>query len=172
MVGKEQPAAINASGEVDAQPFGDLFDGGGGKLDGRRLPARNDLQWKVVSGGFSISVEGLLTGKLTTGDSAIAVIPDGGPVDSAAVTFNEIATGSGLLFRYKDTQNYWALVVSPTFGTWVLNRVVAGKTTRVTTTGFRGGKVVEVVMIGNTIQLWVGACSVPLCEMRPCPKPQ
>ncbi len=32
------------------------------------LPARNDLQWKVVSGGFSISVEGLLTGKLTTGD--------------------------------------------------------------------------------------------------------
>ncbi len=84
------------------------------------------------------------------------VIPDGGPVDSAAVTFNEIATGSGLLFRYKDTQNYWALVASPTFGTWVLNRVVAGKTTRVTTTGFRGGKVVEVVMIGNTIQLWVG----------------
>ncbi len=155
LLARDTAADSTATQSAAAVPFGDNFDGGGGGLDGRQVPARSDLQWSVVSGDFSVSAAGVVTGKLTDGDAAIAVLPGGGRVDSVAVSFTETATGSGLLFRYQDDKNYWELVASPTYGTWVLNRVVDGTSSRITTTGFTGGRNAEVVLVGSTIQLWV-----------------
>lgn len=148
----DQPTSVPTPGI--APTVFDVFDAPLGDLDGRVVPGTNGVTWDVVSGSFAVAAGGVVTGQ-PSGDPAIAVLSEAGRINSFAVSFEEVGADSGLIFRYRDPNNYWELIASPDFGTWLVNRVTDGETTRVATTGFSGGRYVEVVFIGATIQVWV-----------------
>jgi hypothetical protein len=144
------PSATTAT----VEPIAESFDGNPGSLDGRAVASTDDLTWKVISGSFQVD-GGVVTAKASSGDHALAVLSGISRIDSFAMGFNTTAADSGLVFRYQDDQNYWSLVASPKYGTWMVDRVVDGKASRIANSGFSGGNNIEVVLAGVAIQLWV-----------------
>jgi hypothetical protein len=136
------------------EPIAESFDGNPGSLDGRAVASNGDLTWKVISGDFQVD-GGVVTAKVSSGDSAVAVLSGISQISSLAMGFNTTAPNSGMVFRYQDDQNYWSLVASPKYGTWLVDRVVDGKASRIGNSGYSGGKNIEVVLVGGTIQVWV-----------------
>jgi hypothetical protein len=136
------------------EPIAESFDGNPGSLDGRAVASTGDLTWKVISGSFQVD-SGVVTAKVSSGDHALAVLSGISRIDSFAMGFNTTAADSGLVFRYQDDRNYWSLVASPKYGTWLVDRVVDGKASRIANSGFSSGSNIEVVLVGGTIQLWV-----------------
>lgn len=136
---------------TESVSISDSFDEGAGSLDGRALQGAPGISWQTQSGRFEIR-----NGVLVADEApAVATIAGTGPISSIAATFEAVNPGTGLVVRYQDAENYWALTAAPDFGTWVLDRIVDGATSRVASTGYSGGDTVEVVLVGSTIQLWV-----------------
>ena len=150
----ENDAVAPAAKTATVEPIAESFDGNLGSLDGRAVAGTADLTWKVISGSFQVD-GGVVTAKVSSGDHALAVLSGISLINSFAMGFNTTATDSGLVFRYQDDQNYWSVVASPKYGTWLVDRVVDGKASRIATSGFTGGSNIEVVLVGGTIQLWV-----------------
>lgn len=48
---------------------------------------------------------------------------------------SKVSHDAGVVFRYQDPSNYWAVVAAPYYGTWVLFKVLDGKEEVVATTG-------------------------------------
>ena len=150
----ENDAVAPAATSATVEPIAESFDGNPGSLDGRAVASSGDLTWKVISGDFQVD-GGVVTAKVSSGDYALAILSGISQINSLAMGFNTTAADSGLVFRYQDDQNYWSLVSSPKYGTWLVDRVVDGKTSRIGNSGYSGGKNIEVVLVGGTIQLWV-----------------
>ena len=62
------------------------------------------------------------------GRRAVAVLGLGTSDGSAQVTVAKVVAGGGLVFRYRDAFNYWALTAAPKFGTWNIQKIVDGQT--------------------------------------------
>lgn len=134
--------------------FGDEFDGAG-DLDGRAFEGHADLQWSVVRGQATLTGNGRLELSADGERAPLAVVADGGRIESLALTVDKAVNDAGLVYRMVDDRNYWELIGRPDFGTWVLRKVVDGETSQVADSGFSGGTRVEVVFVGGTTQLWV-----------------
>ena len=131
----------------------DDFEDGDGDLDGRSVPGHDSLTWSVVEGEFTVE-DGVVTAEADGRDPAVALLEPGGTVESIYAAFDDIADGSGLVFRYAGPDDHWQLVGYREFTTWVLRRVVDGEITREADTGITTGASVEVVLHGTEIQLW------------------
>jgi len=131
------------------------FDVDQGSLD--RTSFSGDSSWRVERGAFSAR-GGSLTGVPSGPGPAVATVDVGSPPRTISATYVHVSGGSGLVFRYKDAQNYWAVVATPEYGTWNVNKIVGGRPTFVANTGNNldsdsGG--IGVVLAANTISVLV-----------------
>lgn len=124
--------------------------------------AENGTPWEIVSGSWS-----------TDGGEATVSAPDSGPSMAVAdlgagpstiqVTMAETAGGAGLLFRYSNPFNHWALIGAPKFATWTLQRVVDGERTDIASispAAVEAGTTVAVSDDGETIRVFIDGVEV------------
>jgi hypothetical protein len=113
-------------------PFG---DGGSKKVvdefsttsefDGRTIGEKSlGLNWKVVSGDWSIESGKLLSAQTKT--SSFALLNLKSSPKSFEVDFQDATRGSGIVFLYLDDLNYWKFVAIPEMATWNLYKVENG----------------------------------------------
>src|SRR5256885_2373177 len=74
---------------------------------------------------------------LAAGASGIATVPLVADCD-VKITLPVIQNAIGLVFRYQDANNYWALQAATGFATYNVNRIVAGVSTFMGNTGATG----------------------------------
>jgi hypothetical protein len=95
-----------------------------------RLGAADTGQaWRSIRGRWGIQDE---HAELTpAGDGAapsIAVVEGGNAERLTEVTFLKVVPGAGLVFRFRDAQNYWAVVAGPDGASWSVLLVQDGQT--------------------------------------------
>jgi hypothetical protein len=122
--GGEGPTTLTASG-----PPTDAFD--------RRPPADGlgrspgGQQWQSVRGSWGISQGRARTHAATPQLApALATVDRPDPDGVVAVSVAQVAPGAGLLFRYEDPSNFWAVVVRPDSDEWLVVAVVDGMIVR------------------------------------------
>jgi hypothetical protein len=77
---------------------------------------------------------------------------------SLSVRVARVTNGAGLVFRYRDRDDYWAVVAVPGYGTWSVVRTVDGKKESVGSTGLsavQDGTTIGVTTHGGTIEVLV-----------------
>jgi hypothetical protein len=82
------------------------------------------------------------------------------PGDSALqLRVAKVVEGAGLVFRYRDQRNFWAVVAVPDFATWALVKVTDGRQVAIANTGFSrldDGTVLGVRSFGDTLDVVLG----------------
>ena len=89
---------------------------------------------------------------------SIATVDVGRSDGWVQVTASSMPTGTGLVFRYRDLQNYYRITAVPLYGTMNLMRVVNGRETRVGSTGvtnFGNGSTIGVRLRGAQVSIFV-----------------
>jgi hypothetical protein len=85
--------------------------------------------WEVTAGSWAIRNDGAVA----TGDPAagpqLAVVPQVVNDGLVEVGLRVAATGAGLVFRYEDPRNYWAVTADTTTITWTVTQVIDGEAT-------------------------------------------
>ena len=96
-----------------------------GELDGRLFGEKSlDLNWRVVSGDWSIESGELLSTQRNS--SSLALLDLGSSPKSFEVDFRAVTGYSGIVFLYEDDLNYWKLIAMKDYATWNLVQVVNG----------------------------------------------
>jgi len=86
-------------------------------------------QWQTVNGSWQL-VDGLAAaGEGGGGRPSIVVVRGGQAERLTEATAVNVEEGAGLVFRYRDADNFWSLTASPGNGTWIATRVVDGQPT-------------------------------------------
>lgn len=113
--------------------------------------------WQSAKGTWGIDNEQAYvaapTGATDLAVLAPSVVPAGVQVRVATVT-----SDVGLVFRYRDPGNYWAVVAVPYYGTWAVVRVLDGRRSVLANTGLApvgDGTIVAVHLQGATIEVAV-----------------
>jgi hypothetical protein len=86
-------------------------------------------EWSTTGNVFRVTKPGPLFASLVVTDSGAADV-------TVRAEMSEVASGAGLVFRYQDPFNYWALEAVRGVVSWQLIKVEAGKSQVVRTTGF------------------------------------
>lgn len=113
--------------------------------------------WQAAKGTWGIANEQAYVAA-PSGATDLAVlafdqVPAGVQVRVATVTSN-----AGLVFRYRDPTDYWAVVAIPYYGTWGIVRVVGGRHSVLANTSLApvgDGTIVAVHLSGATIEVAV-----------------
>lgn len=111
--------------------------------------------WRAVTGTWGVLDEAAYV-SAPTGGTSLAVLEPGRPPAAAQVRAAAVTSQAGLVFRYQDRANYWALVALPHYGTWAVLRVVGGKQDVVANTGVvptSAGTLVGVVLHGPVVDV-------------------
>lgn len=127
------------------------------RTDSTTLGRPRKARWATGAGEWGIR-DGTAYVVSNAADPAIAVVQASGADGVVQVTMATAANGCGLVFRYRDPANYWALTAVPGYATWNLERVIDGKTVIVANTGLsatKSGTVVTVRMRGDLLELFV-----------------
>jgi hypothetical protein len=82
--------------------------------------------WEPVSGTWGIRDDAAATAGGQGDGPFIAAVPGGRGDGLTEVTMTVVEEGAGLIFRYLDPQNYWAITANPGVGTWTVTRVIDG----------------------------------------------
>ncbi len=88
------------------------------------------------------------------------------------VRLTKVAPYAGLVFRYRDPANYWAVVAAPAYSTWVIVRVADGQTTQMGNTGLVStgdGTTVGARMRGATVDILVDGKIMTTVASPPSP---
>lgn len=88
----------------------------------------------------------------------VAVVDAGRSDVAVQVRVARVTNGAGVVFRYRDPGNFWAVVAAPGYATWAIVKVVAGKDRVVGNTGLSpvaDGTAVGVRVQGDTIDVLV-----------------
>lgn len=165
-LGRVVPAASADAGRATpvAPPRLDTFDrpDDSSRLGGTVGAAR----WRTPAGTWGTRGRKAVVDQLGAGRS-LAVV-DGERSDGIVqVQVDEVGTGAGLVFRYRDPTNYWAVEAVPNYATWTVVKVVGG-VSRVMAdsgpTGTAAGTVVNVRMEGDRIDVVVGSQSITVVD--------
>jgi len=117
------------------------------------------LEWRSVGGAWGVSRStAYVSGPAPAPARALAVLDVAGGDGSVQVTLPRVANGAGLVFRYQDPANFWAVVAVPDYATWAVVRALAGQEQVVANTGVsavRDGTTVGVRTSGDTIEVLV-----------------
>jgi hypothetical protein len=91
--------------------------------------------WTIVGAPWGVQDRQASIGAADSGKRTVAVIGLGTGDGNAQVTLTKVASGAGLVFRYRDAFNFWAITASPKFGTWNIVKVVNGQPTNIDNVG-------------------------------------
>jgi peptidoglycan/LPS O-acetylase OafA/YrhL len=84
--------------------------------------------WEVLSGTWGIrDNSAVLTEPGGGSGPRLAVVPRGNGAGLTEVTMTVVEEGAGLVFRYRDPQNYWSVTANPGVGSWSATRVLDGE---------------------------------------------
>lgn len=93
----------------------------------RNDASRIGRSWHSVNGTWGIERgKAFLSGR-ATGDN-VAVLDGAVRGGTASVTLSGQFNGGGLVFRYRDASNYWALVADAPDAVWKIVKVIDGRT--------------------------------------------
>jgi len=104
----------------DTFSSGDTEDGLGQTDTGER--------WVVVTGAWRIDAD-LALAEPGGADPSLAVVPGGAEDRLTEATLTVVEEGAGIVFRFRDRDNYWAMTASPSVGIWTVTRVLDGQAT-------------------------------------------
>lgn len=149
-------SVVQAGGTLTVAGTADSFDRPDNPASlGSSSPA---MPWRAVAGTWGIVAnEAALTNPAP--DKSIAIVPLSAGDGAVQVRLPKMANGAGLVFRYRDNRNYWAVVAIPPYATWAVLKTVDGVTSTVRNTGLsatQDGTTVAVRMIAKTIDVAIG----------------
>ena len=129
------------AGHLSGRDRGGEVSGAVGDVGGRGSPVVDDFStsrgqfglgetptgqpWRQVEGSWTVR-NGLAHGAGPNGVTVTSVDP-GGPVGLIQVVVGDLVAGSGVVFRFGDTQNHWALLAAPGVARWNLVKTVNGE---------------------------------------------
>ena len=121
------------SGDVEraGSPVVDDFSTGRGQFGLGETPTGQP--WRQVEGRWTVR-NGLAHGAGRDGVTIASVDP-GGSVGLIQVVVGDVVAGSGVVFRFGDTENHWALLAAPAVARWNLVKTVNGERTDVESYG-------------------------------------
>jgi hypothetical protein len=90
--------------------------------------AETGQAWSVTGAPWGVQDGQAIVVGADAGRRSVAVAGLGTSDGSAQVTVAKVVAGGGLVFRYHDAFNYWALTAAPKFGTWNIQKIVDGQT--------------------------------------------
>jgi hypothetical protein len=91
--------------------------------------------WTIVGAPWGVQDGQASIGGADSGKRTVAVIGLGTGDGTTQVTLTKVASGAGLVFRYRDAFNFWAITAAPKFGTWNIVKVVNGQPSNVDNVG-------------------------------------
>jgi hypothetical protein len=115
-------------------------------------------QWEAAVGTWGIAASQAYVVAPAPGRN-IAVVELGQEEGAVQVRVPKVAAGAGIVFRYRDPSNYWAVFAVPAYATWNIVKVVDGKSHAVANTGvssLQDGVAVAVRTRADTIDVIVG----------------
>jgi hypothetical protein len=115
------------------------------------------LPWRAAVGTWGIAAAQAAATTPLAGRN-VAVVDAGRADEAVQVRVAKVTNGSGVVFRYRDPGNFWAVVAAPGYATWAIVKVVAGKDRVVGNTGLSpvaDGTAVGVRAQGDTIDVLV-----------------
>ncbi len=120
--------------------------------------APSGARWNTIGTLFTLA-DGRASISISEEDeTGIAIIDTGWSDANIGATVESAPAGTGLVFRFRDIDNYWALTSVPVAGTWNLLLVVDGDVALSEPVGLasvRPGARISVLMQGPEIQTFV-----------------
>ena len=105
-----------------ADAFDDDDPDGLGEADGGE-------PWEVVSGRWRVEGGTAAAEASRRSRPSLAVI-SGGPAERLTeATVTVVEEGAGIVFRYRDEDDYWSMTASPSSGIWTVTKMVDGEAT-------------------------------------------
>jgi hypothetical protein len=169
----DAPPATFPAGDVDrsgywafggvTQQIADPFDRDD---DGNALGAApSGERWEAVHGTWGIDGNEAFAEANDTERPALAVLRGGSNTRLTEATLMVVEEGAGIVFRYRDEQNFWSITAQPDDGNWVVLQVVDG--TPRAQGEFDGptedGTTISVADQGTSIQVFVeGEAQAPI----------
>jgi len=123
--------------------------------------------WRAQTGVWGVKGHAARVVKSAGTKPSSATVDLGTSDGLVRVTEAVVENGAGIVFRYRDANNYWSVQASPHFATWVLVKVINGKAKQVANSGFsatRNGASVNVQLQGPRIQLFVNGILLKTVE--------
>jgi hypothetical protein len=114
--------------------------------------------WKAVTGTWGIRDDEAYVVTPHANNRSLAVIDMGAGDGTVKVSFPHTSSGSGLVFRYKNSVNFWQIEAVTDYATWNVRKVVDGQSTsfgNVGTVATGAGTTISVRMQGPTIDIFV-----------------
>ncbi len=105
------PAVIDTFDRADADELG---------------AADTGEEWATASGAWAI-VNDQASSPDARARPGLVVIGGGRANRLTEVSLMVVEPGAGLVFRYRDPQNYWSMTADPEVGSWIVSRVAAGQ---------------------------------------------
>lgn len=146
------PPTAPADSDTDIAIFGttDQFDRADSTTTLGALAPRH--RWQAVAGTWGITEH---QAHLAAADPlrSIAVVDLGQGDGGVQVRLDEITESAGIVFRYENPYNYWAVIAIPEVSTWNVIKVSDGDTEVVGNTGQSptvDGTTIAVRMVGDT----------------------
>ncbi len=136
-------------------PVHDSFDRAGTRALGSTPTGQ---RWLTASGSWTILRSEAVLESQPTLKPSIATVDVGRSDGWVQITASSMPTGTGLVFRYRDAQNYFRITAVPLYGTMNVMRVVDGQETRVGSTGltnFGNGSTLGVRLRGVSMTIFV-----------------
>gem|GEM_PF-1483596 len=118
-----QPLAVNGRADSFDRPD-----------DPASLTGPASFLWTVGAGTFGVAGNQAFAAPETTTRS-MAVVNLGQPDGGATVRVSKVRSNAGLVFRFHDAANYWAVVAIREYASWAILHVVNGRQVVVANTG-------------------------------------
>jgi len=95
----------------------------------------NGVSWHAVKGDWNVAPNSTIVAKAGNLALSMLVTRASSPNATVQAKMPVVATGSGLVFRYKSPFDYWSIQAAREVASWRVIKVVGGKSTVVGNTG-------------------------------------
>jgi hypothetical protein len=115
-------------------------------------------KWKAQSGVWGIQGHAARLVRADGRKAGIVTVDLGAPDGLVRATESVVGNGAGVVFRYRDANNYWSVQAAPSFATWVVVKVIDGKSKQVSNLGLsatHNGPSVSVQLQGDRIEVFI-----------------
>jgi hypothetical protein len=124
-----------AETSVPAIFFGAVDDFGRSDSSTSLGTAETGQKWLAVRGTWGVTDQQAYVAQPKPKGYSLAVLNVRTGNETLQVTMPRVATGSGVVFRFRNEFNYWMITASPKVATWVVQKVVSGNVTTVGSIG-------------------------------------
>ena len=156
---RSEQNAIALSAASQGASSGSLLDSfersSAGKLGAE---SSTGMVWLTLGDGFDVRDGLAIVNSNSQGETAMALVDTKWADAEIAATAGTVVTGSGIVFRFRDLQNFWSLVAVPDFATWNMQLHLDGEIVGVWQSGLSSvepGTELSVVTIGEEIHVYI-----------------